>query len=222
MTFCAQEIAGGEIHYRTAQIFLFLGARAVNIGSSTYRLSRFLRNYCDPAHRVGRTLELLDKRGARSTANLDPRQNGGNSSHKTGGGAMTKRIDTIATGLFFGLILALPSSTLAAPPDFPMWCRGIQGMASTSGKNLIIDFRPANGPAGNGLEPGQCSWLDRSLRPNEPRRIVNEEFAPATARQIAGMINSGQTWTFWVFNVGRFFHGTADSKGAAHQKPGVL
>jgi hypothetical protein len=95
-------------------------------------------------------------------------------------------------------------------------------MASTSGKNLIIDFRPARGPAGNGLEPGQCSWLDRSLRPNEPIPIVSEEFAPATARQIAGMIDNGETWTFWVFNVGRFFHATADSRGASHQKPAII
>jgi hypothetical protein len=135
---------------------------------------------------------------------------------------MRKRLDAIATGLFFGLMLAPSSPTLAAPPDFPIWCRGVQGMASTNGKNLIIDFRPASGPAGNGLEPGQCSWLDRSLRPNEPMRIVSEEFAPATARQIAGIINNGQTWTFWVFNVGRFLHATADTRGAAHQKPGVM
>jgi len=132
---------------------------------------------------------------------------------------MTKQL---AAACPFALMLAFPASTLAAPPDFPIWCHGGQGMASTSGKNLIIDFRHASGPAGQGLEPGQCSWLDRPLSDNEPRRIVSEEFAPATARQIAGMINGGQTWTFWVFNVGRFFRATADTKGEATQKPSRL
>ena len=68
---------------------------------------------------------------------------------------MTKQFGTLAAACSLGLILAFPSLTLAAPPDFPIWCRGGPGMASTSGQNLIIDFRHASGPAGQGLEPGQ-------------------------------------------------------------------
>jgi len=95
-------------------------------------------------------------------------------------------------------------------------------MASSSDKNLIIDFTPAPKRAPDGLEPGQCSWLDRTLRPNEPTRIVSEQFSVSTAQQVAGEINGGADWTFWVFNAGKFFKGTASSKGTQRSKPGNL
>jgi hypothetical protein len=73
-------------------------------------------------------------------------------------------------------LLSVPYVAMAqpSPSDFPLRCLGKAGRASTSGKNLIVDFIPANGPAGGGLQPGQCSWLDRALRPNEPMRVVYE------------------------------------------------
>ena len=118
--------------------------------------------------------------------------------------------------------LAAIASLAQTPSDFPMWCRGTAGMASSSGKNLIIDFTPAPKRAPDGLEPGQCSWLDRTLRPNEPTRIVSEQFSVSTAQQVAGEINGGADWTFWVFNVGRFFKGTTSSRGTQRRKPANL
>ena len=109
-----------------------------------------------------------------------------------------------------------------AQPDFPMWCRGKNGTASTNGQNVIVDFVPANGAAPNGLGFGECSWLDRPLRSGEPTRIVAEVFSVTTAQEIAASINRGQLHTFWVFNAGRFFHANAESAGAQRQKPGSL
>jgi hypothetical protein len=118
--------------------------------------------------------------------------------------------------------LAAIVSLAQTPPDFPMWCKGKAGMASSSGKNLIIDFTPSNKRAPDGLAPGQCSWLDRPLSSNEPTRIVSEQFAVTTAKQVAGEINRGADWTFWVFNAGRFFKGTTSSRGHQRSKPGTL
>ncbi len=110
-------------------------------------------------------------------------------------------------------------SLAQTPPDFPMWCTGTEGMASSSGKNLIIDFTPSSKRAPDGLDPGQCSWLDRSLNSDEPTRIVSEQFSVSTAKQVAGEINQGADWTFWVFNAGRSFKGTASSRGHQRRKP---
>jgi hypothetical protein len=118
------------------------------------------------------------------------------------------------------LLSAIPSASQT--PDYPMWCKGTAGMASSEGKNLIIDFKPSDKRAPDGLAPGQCSWLDRGIRPGEPTRIVSEQFSVTTAKQVAGQINAGADWTFWVFNVGKFFKGTTSSSGQHRNKPANL
>ena len=123
----------------------------------------------------------------------------------------------VAGSLAFTMALERPAN--ADTPDFPMWCQGTADMASTSESNVIVDFAAADGPAGDGLQPGQCSWLDRALQTNEPTRIVEHVGSPAEARNIAQRIDNGETWTFWVFNVGRFFHGTAQVHGTQSHKP---
>jgi hypothetical protein len=117
------------------------------------------------------------------------------------------------------MVLALCSWALAQPPDFPLWCHGKPGMASTSGRNLIIDFVPASGAASRELRPGQCSWLDRALRPGEPTRVVDERPSAGEARNIAMHINGGEVWTFWVFNAGQFLRASADFHGMQTHKP---
>ena len=125
--------------------------------------------------------------------------------------------------LLTGLLAALSTGWAAnQPPDFPIRCHGTSGMATTSGKNLIVDFRAGDRPAGQSLAAGQCSWLDRGLRPAEPTRIVHECRSVGEAQSSAQLINSGNLWTFWVFNVGRFFHSTASAKGTPKGKPQVI
>ena len=113
------------------------------------------------------------------------------------------------------ILLFVGSSQLAtAQTTFQIRCHGSAGMASVSGKNLIVDFRPGDHPAGQALGAGQCSWLDRGLNANEPTRIVKEYDNVRDAQNAVKSINSGYIWTFWVFNVGRFFHATEGKQGS--------
>ena len=56
----------------------------------------------------------------------------------------------------------------ASRPDFPIRCRGGRGMASSQGTMLVVTFEKTEHPAAQGLQPGQCAWLDRAMRQNEP------------------------------------------------------
>jgi hypothetical protein len=105
-----------------------------------------------------------------------------------------------------------------SPPDYPIRCRGARGMASTDGKNLIVDFKKGDRPATQ-LQPGQCSWLDRGLRLNEPTRITDTRPTADEAHKTAANINAGTTWTFWVTNTGTSLKATASAKGTPNQKP---
>ena len=58
-------------------------------------------------------------------------------------------------------------------------------MASTDGKNLIVDFKKGDRPADQ-LLPGHCSWLDRGLRANEPTRIADGRLSADEARKSSG------------------------------------
>jgi hypothetical protein len=117
-----------------------------------------------------------------------------------------------------GYLVKDTPTQLLASPDYPIRCRGARGMASTDGKNLIVNFRKRDRPADQ-LLPGQCSWVDRGLRVNERTRIADERSTVAEARVTAEHIKAGDTWTFWVINDGNSFKATASAKGTPTQKP---
>jgi hypothetical protein len=116
------------------------------------------------------------------------------------------------------LVKQTPTQLLNSAPEYPIRCRGTHGMASTDGKNVIVEFKKGDRPADH-LLPGQCSWLDRGLRSNEPTRIDDGQPTVAEARNAAEHINAGDTWTFWVVNDGTSFKATASAKGMPNQKP---
>ena len=59
------------------------------------------------------------------------------------------------------------------------------------------------------MERGHCTWLDRGLRPYEPNQIRSRYRTVEEAVRVAEAINSGATWTFWVFNEdNRYFRST--------------
>jgi len=122
------------------------------------------------------------------------------------------------------LLLSVPYGAMAqpSPAGFPLRCLGKAGMASTSGPYLIVNFIPANGPAGEGLQPGQCAWLDRALWPNEPVRVVYDSESLVEAQKDAEDINNGKMRTFWVFTEGDFFCATASASGAQTEKPRLI
>jgi len=92
---------------------------------------------------------------------------------------------------------------LEAQFSWPLWCRGSVGMATTDGKDLIVVFSKGSRPANQGLEPSECFFLDRGLRPNEPNRIVDERPSESEAQHMAELINAGAGWTFWITNPGK-------------------
>jgi hypothetical protein len=99
-----------------------------------------------------------------------------------------------------------------AQQSFPLICRGggqmktraHAGNAQHTFNILGLFFTKANrpaGPRGRNLTPGQCSWVDRGLRANEPD-ILQREVGPAvnSAPWFADMKNPAKFWIFDVFN----------------------
>ena len=114
----------------------------------------------------------------------------------------------------------LLSSHSNSAHEYPIRCRGAHRTTYTAWRLLhdYVDFKKGDHPAAQ-LPPGQCSWLDRGVRANEPSRIADERSTVAEARIAAEHINAGDTWTFWVINDGTSFKATASAKGRPTQKP---
>ena len=98
---------------------------------------------------------------------------------------------------------ALLTATLPAmgQTNYPLRLRGSSGItAAYTDGNLIIEFRPGTSPAGDDLQPGQGSWLDRGLSPTEPhvlRQAVSEDQAKAIADYLRNEVHFA---TFNCFN----------------------
>jgi hypothetical protein len=84
----------------------------------------------------------------------------------------------IATGsaLIAGL-LTLTTPSARAQGTFPLQCRGGGQVNMVYDSVATTVFVP--GPAGNGLAPGQCSWLDRAFRSGEPWQICSRDITKA-------------------------------------------
>jgi hypothetical protein len=136
--------------------------------------------------------------------------------------AMRKMFRCGVAWIAFALLPFVDPLAMAQPQDFPMWCHGSSGMASVAGQDLVVNFTPADGPADNQMESGQCSPLDRALNPNEPTRIVYQMRSSATAQTNAGVFNHGGFWTFWVFNDGQVWKATVASAEATTHKPVII
>jgi hypothetical protein len=129
------------------------------------------------------------------------------------GGTLVKQTPTQLTN-------AASSLTKPAPaPDFPIRCRGTRGMASSQGTLLVVTFARTGHSAAQGLQPGQCAWLDRAVRPNEPAHIDIPVASVGDARNGVAQINAGGMWTFWVTNVNTSLRAMAVAKGTPPQKP---
>jgi len=107
----------------------------------------------------------------------------------------------------------------AALPEFPMRCRGGHGIASANGKTLVVKFAKASQSAAQGLQPGQCSWIDRTVRANEPASIETLLGSDAEVQNGVAQINAGGTWTFWVVDANTYLRASAIAKGTPAKKP---
>jgi hypothetical protein len=62
---------------------------------------------------------------------------------------------------------------------FPLQCRGgamraIGFQQSGQSSRLTVGFRKGSKPASQGLNPGECSWMDRGMRDSEPDSICHD------------------------------------------------
>jgi hypothetical protein len=108
-------------------------------------------------------------------------------------------------------------NTLRTPPTYALLCRGTASLNVwvRPERNAILIFDRGTKPAGAGLEPGQCAWMDRAVRADEPDRVVQHipEGADAEAPYLwpATLRDPAKYWVFQVYNNG---HGDLVATGS--------
>lgn len=142
----------------------------------------------------------------------------------------------------------------ALQTTYEMLCRG-GGLrfSTTSGRNLptgeqmmnvTMNFNAASKPASNSknLEPGQCSWVDRTLSKSEPTQIRLELVANGQLKQILHGTPASNSPTqaevtpdainvpdylsssshYWIFRVYNSNEGYLQATGSKYYKPPIL
>ena len=124
--------------------------------------------------------------------------------------------------LGMGVVVAIFCSSLVSkaaptPEDYPLVCRGggdlVIGIAPGEG-NIGFSFTRGTKPAGEGLAPGECSWMDRGMYPNEPDRVSQHVEEGLESLKVGGTLapenrwyeelhSADNYWTFMVSNNGR-------------------
>ena len=109
------------------------------------------------------------------------------------------------------------SSEARMPEDYPLVCRGggslVIGIAPGE-ENIGFSFTRGTKPAGEGLAPGECSWVDRGMYPNEPDRVSQHVEEGSGSLKVGGTLaaenrwyeelhSADSYWTFMVSNNGR-------------------
>ena len=109
--------------------------------------------------------------------------------------------------------------TATKPKDtYPLVCRGTEALKIMDFDGPVpfrwvgFNFIPGTKPANDGLLPGQCSWLDRGMRPGEPARLAQPiEYTQVWNKELN---SSDSYWTFNVYNAG----GQLQATGAERNK----
>ncbi len=101
------------------------------------------------------------------------------------------------------------------PRSYPLVCRGSDSLVigfAPSVRTIGFTFTRGTKPAGEGLDPGECSWVDRGMHADEPDRLsqpvedsweeslkVGGTLAPEN-RWYEELHSSRKSWTFMVYN----------------------
>jgi hypothetical protein len=120
----------------------------------------------------------------------------------------------LAAVLGIGLVGALFQSssatvTVSALADYPLVCRGDKSLTigPVSGVgNIGFTFTRGKTPAGEGLNPGECSWVDRGMSDAEPNSLsqhIEEVIGAPKPRWYEELHSSDSYWTFMVSNNGK-------------------
>lgn len=102
--------------------------------------------------------------------------------------------------------------------SYPLVCRGGGGTLGYNARNALFYFAKSPQPAGAGLAPGQCAWVDRAVGTNEPtcvkqanveaaawifpNQLQNSYFTSTTAPWLRSLLKSNNFQTFQVYNPG--------------------
>jgi hypothetical protein len=103
---------------------------------------------------------------------------------------------------------------IGARKTYPLVCRGSESLVigfAPSVRTIGFSFTRGTKPAGEGLAPGECSWVDRGMYPDEPDRLSQEVEDTWESLIAAGTLapenrwyeelhSSRKSWTFMVYN----------------------
>jgi hypothetical protein len=119
----------------------------------------------------------------------------------------------------FCLTLQLSSGITSARPveNYPLVCRGSESLVigiAPGERNIGFVFTRGTKPAGEGLAPGECSWVDRGMYAAEPDRVSQHVDDGSESLKAGGTLapenlwyeelhSSSNYWTFMVANNGR-------------------
>ena len=119
----------------------------------------------------------------------------------------------LGVGAVVAIIYSSPASKAArTPEDYPLVCRGggslVIGIAPGEG-NIGFSFTRGTKPAGDGLAPGECSWKDRGMYPNEPDRVSQHVEGGSDSLKVGGTLAPENRWyedlhstdSYWTFMV---------------------
>src|SRR5882672_1007114 len=98
----------------------------------------------------------------------------------------------ISAGMVAAILQILSVSAAArTPDDYPLVCGGggslVIGTAPGEG-NIGFRFTRGTKPAGEGLAPGECSWNDRGMYPNEPDRVSQHVEGGSDSLKVGGTL----------------------------------
>ena len=127
-------------------------------------------------------------------------------------------LSVLIGGSVVALIFPLFSGSGAArlADDYPLVCRGSETFkldspvpcegcinVSTDEPRRYVGFTFIRGskPSGKGLAPGECSWLDRSMRADEPNILVQEIEGVGGGEKSEWIKDLHSPDSYWTFNV---------------------
>ena len=117
-------------------------------------------------------------------------------------------------------MLALSGAALAAPPSYPLVCRGGAATLGYSGQQQAALFYFTKSPqrSGLGLAAGNCAWVDRAVGPNEPtclkqsgvhanawifpNNLTASYFTSDQAQWLRNLLNANNYQVFQAYNPG--------------------
>ena len=110
-------------------------------------------------------------------------------------------------------LFSLSVPLLADDPHWPLRIRGSTDLPTEyDNGNLIVSFQPGAGPADNGLQPGEASWLDRGFRPTEPHQLQQTISEDEATQLVTYLSNPDHYVTFYTAPGGEGYFGVDSSE----------